>query len=68
VDELIGFEWPEGRYETLAGFIVAQLGRFPEVGEVIRVGDTTFEVLSMDGRRIDQVRATRDTESEKESG
>lgn len=68
VDELIGFEWPEGRYETLAGFIVAQLGRFPEVGEVIRVGDITFEVLGMDGRRIDQVRATRDTESEKESG
>ncbi|HVR79441.1 MAG TPA: hemolysin family protein [Acidimicrobiia bacterium] len=68
VDELIGFEWPEGRYETLAGFIVAQLGRFPEVGEVIRVGDITFEVLSMDGRRIDQMRATRDTESEKESG
>jgi CBS domain containing-hemolysin-like protein len=68
VDELIGFEWPEGRYETLAGFIVAQLGRFPEVGEVIRVGDTTFEVLIMDGRRIDQVRATRDTESDKESG
>jgi len=68
VDELIGFEWPEGRYETLAGFIVAQLGRFPEVGEVIRVGDTTFEVLNMDGRRIDQVRAIRDTESERESG
>jgi putative hemolysin len=68
VDELIGFEWPEGRYETLAGFIVAQLGRFPEVGEVLRVGDTTFEVLNMDGRRIDQVRAIRDTESERESG
>lgn len=68
VDELIGFEWPEGRYETLAGFIVAQLGRFPEVGEVIRVGDTTFEVLNMDGRRVDQVRAIRDTESERESG
>ncbi len=67
VEELIGFEWPEGRYETLAGFIVAQLGRFPEVGEMVKVGDTTFEVLGMDGRRIDQVRAIRDTEPEKES-
>jgi CBS domain containing-hemolysin-like protein len=67
VEELIGFEWPEGRYETLAGFIVAQLGRFPEVGEMVKVGDTTFEVLGMDGRRIDQVRAIRETESEKGS-
>ena len=56
VEELIGFEWPEGRYETLGGFLVAELGRFPHVGEVIRVGDTAFEVLSMDGHRVDQVR------------
>ncbi len=56
VEEQIGFEWPEGRYETLGGFLVAQLGRFPRVGEVIRVGDTTFEVLTMDGHRVDQVR------------
>jgi CBS domain containing-hemolysin-like protein len=61
VEELIGFEWPEGRYETLGGFLIAQLGRFPEVGETIRVGATSFEVLAMEGRRIDQVRVTRDT-------
>ena len=62
VEELVGFEWPEGRYETLGGFLVAQLGRFPEVGEVIRVGDTGFEVLAMDGRRVGQVRLSRDTD------
>jgi CBS domain containing-hemolysin-like protein len=62
VEELVGFEWPEGRYETLGGFLVAQLGRFPEVGEVIRVGDTGFEVLAMDGRRVGQVRLSRDAD------
>ena len=67
VEDLIGYEWPEGRYETLGGFLVAQLGRFPEVGEVIRVEDTTFEILGMDGHRVDQVRVTRDTDRDEES-
>ena len=58
VEELIGFEWPEGRYETLGGFLVARLGRFPTVGEKVRVEDTVFEVVAMDGHRVDQVRIT----------
>lgn len=66
VEELIGFEWPEGRYETLGGFIVSSLGRFPAAGEMVRVGDVVFEVLSMDGRRVDQVRVTRDLPREEE--
>ncbi len=60
VEELVGFEWPEGRFETLGGFLVSRLGRFPEVGEVIRVGSTVFEVLAMDRHRVDRVRVTRD--------
>jgi CBS domain containing-hemolysin-like protein len=68
VEELIGFEWPEGRYETLGGFLVAQLGRFPELGEVIRVGATAFEVLAMDGHRVDQVRVTREADRQAGGG
>jgi CBS domain containing-hemolysin-like protein len=64
VEELIGFEWPEGRYETLGGFIVASLGRFPSPGDIVRVGDTVFEVVSMDGRRVDQVRVIKGTQPE----
>lgn len=59
VEERIGFEWPEGHYETLGGFLVATLGRFPEVGEVIPAGALAFEVLEMDGHRVDQVRVIR---------
>jgi CBS domain containing-hemolysin-like protein len=66
VEELVGFEWPEGRYETLGGFLVARLGRFPEIGEVVRVGPFSFEVVGMDGHRVDQVRVTRETSSNKE--
>jgi CBS domain containing-hemolysin-like protein len=64
VEELIGFEWPEGRYETLGGFIVASLGRFPAVGEIVRSGDAVFEVLAMDGRRVDQIRVVREASHE----
>jgi CBS domain containing-hemolysin-like protein len=59
VEERIGYEWPEGHYETLGGFIVASLGRFPVEGDLVAVGPITFEVLRMDGRRVDQVRAVR---------
>jgi CBS domain containing-hemolysin-like protein len=59
VEDLIGFEWPEGRYETLGGFLISRLGRFPQIGETIRVGEISFEVLAMDGHRVDQVRVSR---------
>ncbi|HUG07865.1 MAG TPA: hemolysin family protein [Acidimicrobiia bacterium] len=59
VEERIGFEWPEGHYETLGGFLVAILGRFPEVGEIVPAGAFAFEVLEMDGHRVDLVRAIR---------
>lgn len=59
VEERIGFEWPEGHYETLGGFLVATLGRFPEVGEVIGVDGLAFQVVELDGHRVDQVRVIR---------
>jgi putative hemolysin len=59
VEELIGFEWPEGRYETLGGLIVAHRGKFPVPRDVVRLGGFAFEVLSMDGLRVDQVKVTR---------
>ncbi len=59
VDELIGYEWPDGRYETLGGFLIARHGRFPVVGDVISAEPFAFEVTEMDGLRVDQVRVTR---------
>ncbi|MGH3649936.1 MAG: hemolysin family protein [Acidimicrobiia bacterium] len=59
LEEVIGFEWPEGHYETLGGFLVARLGRFPEPGELIHLDEITFQVLAMDGYRVDQVRVIR---------
>ena len=37
VAEATGFHMPEGDYETLAGLVLAQLGRIPDVGDEIRI-------------------------------
>ncbi|WP_454683225.1 TerC family protein [Ancylobacter moscoviensis] len=44
-------------FETLAGFVLARLGRLPTVGEALEWGGWRFEVLDLDGHRIDKVLA-----------
>lgn len=46
-------------YHTLAGFVLWQLGHLPEIGERFRWRDWEFEVVDMDGRRIDRVMITQ---------
>ncbi|MCW2701308.1 MAG: hypothetical protein JWQ45_2843, partial [Blastococcus sp.] len=43
---------PEGPYETVAGFVLAELGRLPRVGDSVDVEGRTLSVLELDGRRI----------------
>ena len=58
VEEAIGLELPEGPYETLAGYVLAQLGHLPVVGERVRHDGWVLEVVEMERRRIAAVRAT----------
>jgi putative hemolysin len=55
-------ELPEedrGRYNTVAGLLMSVSGRLPATGERIECGDWMFEVVDLDGKRIDKVMATR---------
>jgi putative hemolysin len=53
-------DFPESaEYETLAGFVLAQLQRVPRGGEIITHGEWKLTVVDMDGRRINRVRAER---------
>jgi len=54
----------EGSYHTLAGLVLALLRRVPRVGDRIVFSGWRFEVLEMDGRRVDKVRASRETAAE----
>lgn len=48
-----------GRYNTLAGLLMAVSGHLPAVGETIDCAHWHFEVLELEGWRIDKVRARR---------
>jgi len=48
----------DGPYETVAGFLMSELGRLAVVGDTVEVEAGTFRVERMDGRRIDRVRFT----------
>jgi putative hemolysin len=54
----------EGSYHTLAGLVLALLRRVPREGERIVFSGWRFEVLEMDGRRVDKVRASREPVAE----
>ena len=49
-----------GSYHTLAGLLLALLRRVPRLGDRIVFGGWMFEVIQMDGRRVDRVRASRE--------
>ncbi|MBL8140614.1 MAG: HlyC/CorC family transporter [Acidobacteria bacterium] len=48
-----------GSYQTLAGFVMTRLARVPQAGETFVNGGLRFEVIDMDGRRIDKVLISR---------
>ena len=48
----------QGTYQTLAGFIMFQMGRVPREADRFSAKGFTFEVLDMDGKRIDKVLVT----------
>ncbi|WP_396270096.1 hemolysin family protein [Ideonella sp.] len=57
-------ELPEedrGRYNTLAGMIMLLLGRLPQTTDAVEWGVWRFEVVDLDGKRVDKVLATRTT-------
>ena len=55
-EEDCGITLPEGPYETVAGFLVAELGALPDVGDTVVASDHTFTVTELDGRRIARIR------------
>jgi putative hemolysin len=53
--EVTGLQLPDGPYETVAGYVLAELGRLPEVGDTVEAEGRTLTVLELDGRRISRL-------------
>ena len=58
--EIFGIPLPQDRsYHTVAGLALSGFGKLPETGDTVRMHGWQFEVVDMDGRRIDKVLLTR---------
>jgi CBS domain containing-hemolysin-like protein len=55
--KFVGIELPEGDYETLAGFIIEQLGHIPEPGERLVVGKLELTIKQVARNRIESLQA-----------
>ena len=54
VDGLV-IDFNEIDYSTVAGFVLSQLNRIPRSGEKFNYLDYTFEIMDMDGNRVDKI-------------
>jgi putative hemolysin len=48
----------EEEYETLGGFVMMQLGRIPQAADLFEWNGLHFEVMDMDGKRVDKILVT----------
>jgi putative hemolysin len=65
-------EEEDATYQTVAGLVMDRLRRIPKAGDWFDIDDYRFEVVDMDGRRIDKVMVSRrapapDEEAERQS-
>lgn len=52
INERFNIDLPTEDFQTIGGLIFGQLGREPEVGDVVNVGDITMRVETMEGHKI----------------
>ena len=57
-ESVTGIALPEGRYETVGGFVMDRLGRLPRVGDRVEGPGHVLAVIAMDGLRVARIRMT----------
>ncbi len=65
--EETGVELPDGPYETVAGYVLSELGHLPDVGDQVIAGPHLLTVVAMDGRRIERLHVSPAPEPSAES-
>ena len=68
VSDATGFPAPPGDYETLAGLVLARLGRIPDEGDDLVVDGWRLTVVRRDRNRVAELRLHRPTERPPGSG
>ncbi len=63
-NELLDADLTAESYETLGGFVYAQLDKIPTVGDIVHYKNLTFTILSTKGRRVTKVKVVRHASNE----
>jgi putative hemolysin len=63
-NEELSLDLPEGDYETVAGFILSFLGKFPRQGQVLRYNGLKIVVTRMKGKKIEEVLVTQEAKQQ----
>jgi CBS domain containing-hemolysin-like protein len=63
-----GLEAEDADYDTVAGYVIAQLARIPIAGDRVGLGDAELEVLSVKDRRITRLELRRNSPPAKGEG
>lgn len=64
---VLGIDELEGQklaYQSIAGYLIAGLADLPKLGDVVEASGWRFEIIDMDGRRIDRILVSRIAEPE----
>ncbi len=65
MEELPGQQ--KGNYHTMGGFVMTHLGRIPIASDHFELGGLRFEVMDMDGNRVDKVLVMRSPQESSDS-
>jgi CBS domain containing-hemolysin-like protein len=60
VNELLHVNWEAEDSDTIGGFVYEKLGRIPNPGDKVQVGQHTITVLSTEGTRLKQLSIVRE--------
>jgi putative hemolysin len=56
--DAVGIELTDGPYETVAGALMARLGRLPKAGDAVELDGVRLKATKLDGRRVAKIRVT----------
>ena len=59
-------DFEEIDYSTIAGFVLANINKIPQLGDKFEYEDLIFQIMELDGNRIDKILITKKSKDVKE--
>jgi putative hemolysin len=59
INDILGTHMPEEEFDTISGMLLSHLGKMPEVGDEVTIGNLYFRIEEVDDKRISKIRIER---------